>query len=46
MEQFPNVGLRFNRIGLPPKVCTYHFVFVFVKNFIFQLLNKCKTNAI
>lgn len=20
MEQFPNVGLRFNRIGLPPKV--------------------------
>lgn len=23
MEQFPNVGLRFNRIGLPPKVSEY-----------------------
>lgn len=23
MEQFPNVGLRFNRIGLPPKVGSF-----------------------
>lgn len=25
MEQFPNVGLRFNRIGLPPKVGSFQF---------------------
>jgi phosphatidylinositol 4-kinase type 2 len=30
MEQFPNVGLRFNRIGLPPKV----FLLSHVKYFI------------
>ncbi|XP_066143600.1 phosphatidylinositol 4-kinase type 2-beta [Euwallacea fornicatus] len=30
MEQFPNVGLRFNRIGLPPKVGSFQ---VFVDNY-------------
>ncbi|XP_060517840.1 phosphatidylinositol 4-kinase type 2-alpha isoform X2 [Cylas formicarius] len=30
MEQFPNVGLRFNRIGLPPKVGSFQ---LFVENY-------------
>lgn len=29
MEQFPNVGLRFNRIGLPPKVSNFTYLLFF-----------------
>lgn len=40
MEQFPNVGLRFNRIGLPPKVRLFETISAALQKKLSNLKDK------